>query len=261
MAQAKPYDPGDLNMSLLGMPITLELNEKSILSSNVEQFIQRLTFDELVGSREYDAEYDGYPALEQTQDNLDLGEDPSHLFFSQQDAPESFIYATKSWHRVVYQNVDPMKIQPFLGWRPLDIIKKTLDNTTQLARMVIRLPLRRHFKSRAPFLNVTRLDEVVSTDTMFANCKSLFHGFTGQQVYYGLKSHCIDIYGFKSKGEFPRMTLSANMAPLVPSDVTMPRKKAVKKLLTSNDAFLLRTNSQSHTINNKTLLRAVLCIG
>lgn len=70
--------------------------------------------------------------------------------------------------------------------------------------MVIRAPMRRHYKSRTPALNVCRLDEVVSTDTMFANCSSLFHGYRGFQVYWGLVSHCINVYGIKSKGEFPR---------------------------------------------------------
>ena len=38
---------------------------------------------------------------------------------------------------------------------------------------------------------------------MFANCASIFHRFSGLQVYYGLKSHKIDVYGIKSKGDFP----------------------------------------------------------
>ena len=70
--------------------------------------------------------------------------------------------------------------------------------------MIIRYPLRRHIKSRFPHLNVTKLDEVVSTDPLFANCKSIYHGFTAAQVFFGTKSHFIFIYGIKSKGEFPQ---------------------------------------------------------
>ena len=47
------------------------------------------------------------------------------------------------------------------------------------------------------------LDEPVSTEPMFANCRSLCHGYTGAQVFYGLKSTQINVYGFHSKGEFP----------------------------------------------------------
>ena len=40
---------------------------------------------------------------------------------------------------------------------------------------------------------------------MFANCPSLSHGYNGAQVFYGLNSHCINVYGFHLKGEFPRI--------------------------------------------------------
>ena len=55
--------------------------------------------------------------------------------------------AVASWHRVNHEQIDPAKIAPYLGYRPLDIVTQTLKHTTQLARMVIRYPLRRHFKS------------------------------------------------------------------------------------------------------------------
>ena len=73
----------------------------------------------------------------------------------------------------------------------------------QMAKTNIHYPLQRHYKARNPFSNVHRLNEVVSTDPIFANCPSIDNKFTGAQVYYGLKSHCVNIYGFKSKGEFP----------------------------------------------------------
>jgi hypothetical protein len=85
------YDPGDVHMPAYGKSVTLALNERSILSSTVDQFIQHLTFDELIRSNEYNSEYDGYPALEPLHDDLDLGNDPSHLFFLQQEAPASFV--------------------------------------------------------------------------------------------------------------------------------------------------------------------------
>jgi hypothetical protein len=87
----------------------------------------------------------------------------------------------------------------------VDIVKQTLEHTTQLAKTRITYPLQRHFKARNPFSNVHRLDEVVSTDPMFANCPSLDHGFIGAQVFFGLKSHNINIYGIKSKSEFPKV--------------------------------------------------------
>ena len=54
-------------------------------------------------------------------------------------------------------------------------------------------------------MQAKRLEEVVSTDPMFANCRSLGNGYVGAQVFQGLKSHQIDVYGFHRKGEFPQL--------------------------------------------------------
>lgn len=74
-----------------------------------------------------------------------------------------------------------------------------------MARMSIRYPLKRHIKSRLPHMNVCRMDETFSTDPFFANVKSIYHGYLGAQVFYGTKSHTIFIYGFRKKGEFPKL--------------------------------------------------------
>jgi len=165
-------------------------------TNEVDAFLDCLSDKELVGIEVTNPEYYGYPPLDES---LPTPDKHSCNQFN------TFIYAITSWHRVLYEGVDPKHLQPFLGYRPLDIVKKTLEHSTQMARMIIRTPLRKHLKSRAPFLNVTRLDEVVSTDPIFANCPSLHHGYLGAQVFYGLDSHCIDVYGFRSKGEFPRV--------------------------------------------------------
>ena len=71
--------------------------------------------------------------------------------------------------------------------------------------MIIRYPQRRHIKPRFPQLKGIRIDEVVSTDPLIANCRSMHHGYTAAQVFYGIKSHTIFIYGMRSKGEFPKV--------------------------------------------------------
>jgi len=73
-----------------------------------------------------------------------------------------------------------------------------------MAKMIIRYPLRRHVKSRFPHMNVTRIDEAISTDPLFSNCRSMYHGYTMAQVFYGTKSHTIFLYGRRLKGELPR---------------------------------------------------------
>jgi hypothetical protein len=47
-------------------------------------------------------------------------------------------------------------------------------------------------------MRAQRLNEVVSTDPMFANCRCFGPGWTGGQVF-DLKSTKIDIIGFKGK--------------------------------------------------------------
>ena len=66
-----------------------------------------------------------------------------------------------------------------------------------MAKMIVRVPLRRHSKSRLSFMQAKRVEETVSTEPMFANCHSLGPGYTGAQVFYGLKSTQIDVYGLQ----------------------------------------------------------------
>ena len=112
------------------------------------------------------------------------------------------VKAVSTWHRVNHKKLDPLQIQPYLAYRPLEVVQKTLENTTQLAKMIVRFPLRRHVRARFKWANVHRIQETVSTDPLFSNVKSAFDGFTGAQVFYGCTSHCIHVYGIKSKGEF-----------------------------------------------------------
>ncbi|HEY9708217.1 MAG TPA: hypothetical protein V6D48_08435 [Oculatellaceae cyanobacterium] len=89
-----------------------------------------------------------------------------------------------------------------LGWKPTDVIKKTLENTTQYAENVVRLPMRMHFKSRYPALNVKRLRETFATDTFFSSEKAL-GGITCAQLYVGKESTFTEIYGMKTKNQMP----------------------------------------------------------
>jgi hypothetical protein len=192
-------DPTDDIISTYESP-TLVCNWEVQNSTSTEAFINHLTYEELTGVDRTNFEYYGYPPIEEYDPLLHESDDRiSHLMFT----PSTLAYAVKSWHRVLHQELDPRKLQPFLAWRPLEVIKETLKCTTQLARMCIRYPLRKHLKARNPHLNVKRLDEAVSTDPIFANCKSLYHGYIGAQVYYGLRSRHMDVYGLKSESDFP----------------------------------------------------------
>ena len=49
------------------------------------------------------------------------------------------------------------------AWTPMETIKKTFKATTQYARNIYYLPLRKHFRLRFPALNVHRRKEAAAT--------------------------------------------------------------------------------------------------
>ena len=98
---------------------------------------------------------------------------------------------------------DAVRYQPYLDWRPLETVRRTLENTTQLAAQFMATPMKRHVKSLAEFLNKPRLHETVATDTMFSSVKDI-NGATCAQVYWGLTSHMINTYPMKKESDMPK---------------------------------------------------------
>ena len=99
--------------------------------------------------------------------------------------------------------IDAAKLQPFLGFRPLEVIRRTLEQTTQLARLATGLPMRRHVKALFPFLNRKRIDETVATDTFFSSIRDV-SGTNCAQIFYGLRSHFMNIYPLKTEADGPQ---------------------------------------------------------
>ncbi len=62
--------------------------------------------------------------------------------------------------------------------------------------------MRRHVKSQADYLNKPRLHETVGTDTMFSSVRDV-SGAWCAQVYWGLSSYMINVYGMKKESEMP----------------------------------------------------------
>jgi len=86
---------------------------------------------------------------------------------------------------------------------PLRSFAKPFERTTQLAKATIHFPLRRHVKARFPQLNRPHLREKVATDTFFANCQGGVTGATCAEIFYGLTSHMINVYGMPSESHAP----------------------------------------------------------
>lgn len=97
-----------------------------------------------------------------------------------------------------------------LGWLPLDVIRRTFDATTQLAHIPMSNILRKTFQSPNPALNVLRRRESVATDTVYSDTPSIDGGETLAQIYVGVQSEVVDIYGIKTTSQFTR-TLEDNI--------------------------------------------------
>ena len=97
---------------------------------------------------------------------------------------------------------DPSKYRKYLAWKPEGVVRDTLEATTRFSKYHVRLPMRRHFKSRYPALNVKRLGEVYATDTFYANVAA-HNGATCAQLFVGRETAFTQCYGMKSDGEFP----------------------------------------------------------
>jgi Reverse transcriptase (RNA-dependent DNA polymerase) len=96
------------------------------------------------------------------------------------------------------------RLQPNFAFIPVDRIKHTINNTTQFARLDTRLPLRKHYKSRFPAANVSRLNKTVATDTFFFDIPAFDDGIMGHggttsmQLYCGCKSLLTAVYPMKT---------------------------------------------------------------
>ena len=60
-------------------------------------------------------------------------------------------------------------LRPYLGYIPVERVKKTFENTTQWYCASTRLPFRHHFQLRFPAANVRRLREMVATAPFFCD--------------------------------------------------------------------------------------------
>ncbi len=133
----------------------------------------------------------------------------------------------------------------------------------QLKASSICYPMCRHCKARNPFANVHRLEETVSTDAIFANCKNIDNQYIGAQIYYGLKSKHIDVYGITSKGSSPLHTATSLMrdrgSPSVLRRDNAEEKKSFEVM--GNGSLKLRINGPMHITSIRIRLRDVLSDG
>ena len=103
--------------------------------------------------------------------------------------------------RTIPARINYDKLAPYMLYRSKQVISKMLENTTQLAKAIVHSPMRRHLKSRFLMLRHKHLNEVIATDTYFANTRSI-EGYWCAQVFVGLTSRRITVIGMKTESEF-----------------------------------------------------------
>ena len=155
-----------------------------VQSTEVSEFLNELDYHMLVGKQE---SFDTLSAAINTTQRLERIE--QHLNIPAQ------VWQAQTH---IEDHLKLEALQPRLAWKPLHVIKKTLENTTQWGRMLCQYPMKKHHVSRYPWNNRHRLREEVAMDTAFMATTS-FSGDTCEQIYAGLVSRMINVYPMPSK--------------------------------------------------------------
>ena len=125
-----------------------------------------------------------------------------------QDPHDGEIFANPA-KSVTRQQPNFEALRPYFNWISIDRIMQTLKNTTQFYRAAVQNRLKRHYKTRFPAANISRLNEDVATDTFFSDTPAHDDGIPGHggctmvQVYTGIKSHVTAAFPMKSESQIP----------------------------------------------------------
>jgi hypothetical protein len=104
--------------------------------------------------------------------------------------------------------IDYEKLSPYFAFRPHDVIQHTLRQTTQISQSINHYFMRNHLKSRFQMLRHKRLNEVIATDTYFANERST-EGYDCAQVFFGMISKILYVAFMKTESEFADVYLDS----------------------------------------------------
>ena len=164
-----------------------------------------------------DSELDTLPHIMFTSDEIwdpecldSEPKEPSEDIYEQETIPLYDINKAHMYHinkSILPKHPDYKQLQPNFGWLPIETIKNTLGHTTQWYRAEGRLPFRKHYKTRFPAANVSRLPEKVATDTFYSDCPAADDRITGHagatmvQLYAGLDSHLTEVYPMQSENQ------------------------------------------------------------
>ena len=133
---------------------------------------------------------------------------------------------------VAPQEPDPESLRPFFAFLPTEIIRRTLQATTQCARVPMLETTKRFYKSPFPVLDVARRNEDLRTDVIYSDTPAIDDGSTSAAIYSGETSHVLDsIYGMKTNKQFVNTLVE---------DII--RDRGAPTCLLSDHAITLRSN-------------------
>ena len=89
---------------------------------------------------------------------------------------------------------DYAALQPLFSWLPVDVIKHTFENTTQMCVMPATTHLFKRYKTPYPAANLRRRNEDDASDAIYSNTPAIDGGETDGQIFYGTYSHLTDVY-------------------------------------------------------------------
>jgi hypothetical protein len=161
---------------------------------------------------------------------------PAHLVFNAETIQENKLndiiptITDLHYSKTLPSKLDYEKLSPYFAFKPHDVIQHTLRQTTQLAKSTIHYPMHRHLKSCFQMLRYKRLNEVIATDTYFANDKSI-EGYYCAQVSFGMTSKMLFVAGIKTESEFPDVYLDFIQQYGIPSAFRRDNAKSEMNLL------------------------------
>ena len=106
-------------------------------------------------------------------------------------------------HDITHEAPDYEKFRPYIGWVNVDIVQKTMEQSTQWGvSLPNTFPMKKHLKSRNPAPNIPRRHEAVAMSTVFSDTPAVDSGVKQAQVCVGRDTLVADAYPIKSGKQF-----------------------------------------------------------
>ena len=205
---------------------SLDIGDGTYLEMEFEDYVDACVRSVHSSDRADHGEQDEVPPVQDPDPNEDDG-----------DPLDSALRATDV--RVRGQVMKLNDLRPYFLWQPADIIRRTIENTTQFGRITPDpLPYKVRFRTPYPAANVRRRNEAVSADTVYSDTPAVDGGETAAILYFGLDSNLTTAHGIKNDDQFvntleDEIRMRGAMDKLITDSSVIETSKRVKDILRS----------------------------